>query len=149
MKNNNRSSLRKHPFLLALRRWRRFGRRNDVSPRETSPAVKSEEKRMFSQATTALISTLFLYISLPLFCTTTTGNFQKLLSYAFYGGIVVRVPFHFFNTAAHFHLALVVVSISHFVTAAAKFSCCSSKKKCFLFFISLALDLQLCRPFSR
>ena len=34
------SSLRKHPFLLALRRWR-----------ETSPAAKSEETRMFSQAT--------------------------------------------------------------------------------------------------
>ena len=28
-------------------------------------------------------STLFLYISLPLFCTTTTWNFQKLLSYTF------------------------------------------------------------------
>ena len=37
-------SLRKHPFLLALRRW---GRRRK---RETSPAAKSEEKRMFSQA---------------------------------------------------------------------------------------------------
>ena len=34
--------LRKHPFLLALRRWGRF--------HETSPAAKSEEKRMFSQA---------------------------------------------------------------------------------------------------
>ena len=34
-------SLRKHPFLLALRRR---------GPRETSPAAKSEEKRMFSQA---------------------------------------------------------------------------------------------------
>ena len=33
-------SLRKHPFLLALRRWGRL----------TSPAAKSEEKRMFSQA---------------------------------------------------------------------------------------------------
>ena len=43
-------SLRKHPFLLALRRWGRFARRNVVSPRETSPAAKSEEKRMFSQA---------------------------------------------------------------------------------------------------
>ena len=31
-------SLRKHPFLLALRRWGRFA------------AAKSEEKRMFSQA---------------------------------------------------------------------------------------------------
>ena len=44
--------------------------------------------------------------------------------------------------------ALVTASVSHFVTAATKFSCCSSnKKKCFLCFLSLALDL--CRPFSR
>ena len=41
--------LGKHPFLLALRRWGRFARRNEVPPRETSPAAKSEEKRMFSQ----------------------------------------------------------------------------------------------------
>ena len=34
-----------------------------------------------------------------------------------------------FFTAAHFHLALVPASISHFVTAATKFSCCSSTKK--------------------
>ena len=44
------TSLRKHPFLLALRRWGRFARRNVVPPRETSPAAKSEEKRTFSQA---------------------------------------------------------------------------------------------------
>ena len=37
-----------------------------------------------------------------------------------------------FFTAAHFHLALVATSISHFVTAATKFSCCSSNKKCLL-----------------
>ena len=37
-KHRHLRSLRKHPFLLAL-------------PRETSPATKSEEKRMFSQAT--------------------------------------------------------------------------------------------------
>ena len=43
-------SLRKHPFLLALRRRGRFARRNDVPPREMSPSAKSEEKRMFSQA---------------------------------------------------------------------------------------------------
>ena len=36
-------SLRKHPFPLALRCWGRFAR-------ETSPAAKSEEKRMFSLA---------------------------------------------------------------------------------------------------
>ena len=83
-------------------------------------------------------------------CSNATWNFQKLLSYTFYEGNVVRVLVHFFFTAAHFYLALVAASISHFVTAATKFSCCSSnKKKCLLCFLSLALDLQLCRPFSR
>ena len=43
-----RGSLRKHPFLLALRL---LGR----SPRETSPAAKSEEKRMFSQAMSGVV----------------------------------------------------------------------------------------------
>ena len=39
-------SLRKHPFLLALLAA------GDVPTRETSPAAKSDEKRMFSQAKT-------------------------------------------------------------------------------------------------
>ena len=53
-----------------------------------------------------------------------------------------------FRSAAHFLLALVAASISHFVTTATKFSCCSSNKKmCLLCFLSLALDL--CRPFLR
>ena len=38
----------------------------------------------------------FWYISLPLFCTTTTWNFQKLLSWTFYGGNVIRILIHFF-----------------------------------------------------
>ena len=47
------------------------------------------------------------------------------------------LSFPFFFTAAHFHLALVAASISHFVTAATKFSCCSSNKKyvSFVFFL--------------
>ena len=53
-----------------------------------------------------------------------------------------------FTFAAHFHLALVAARISHFVTAAKKFSCCSSNKKMSsLFFLPLALDL--CLSFSR
>ena len=58
------------------------------------------------------------------------------LSYTFFGGNVVRVLVHFFFTAAHFHLALVVASISHFVTAATKFSSSSSNNKlsCFVVF---------------
>ena len=38
----------------------------------------------------------FFVHSLPLFCTTTTWNFQKRLSYTFYGANVVRVQVHFF-----------------------------------------------------
>ena len=37
--------------------------------------------------------------------------------------------------------------ISHFLTAATKFSCCSSNKKMSSFFLSLAL--AVCHPFSR
>ena len=62
-------------------------------------------------------STLFLDISLPLFCTVTTWNFQK----RFYGGNVVRVLVHFFFTGAQFLLTFVAASISHFITAATKF----------------------------
>ena len=73
---------------------------------------------LFSKKATLHVQHTFLYISLPLFCTTTT----------FFGGNVVRVLVHFVFAAAHFHLALVAASISHFVTAK-KFSCCSSNKK--------------------
>ena len=38
----------------------------------------------------------FCAISLPLFCTTTTGNFQKRPSYTFCGGNVVFVSDRFF-----------------------------------------------------
>ena len=83
---------------------------------------------------------LFLYISLLLFCTTTTLNFQKLLGYTFYGGNAVRFLVHFFSLPLIFPLiALVAASISHFVTAATKFSCCSSNKKMSLFVSDLSL----------
>ena len=57
--------------------------------------------------------------------------------------------FIFFFTAAHFHFALVDANISHFVTAATKFSCCSSnkKKKCLLCFSSHWASLT-CRLLS-
>ena len=75
---------------------------------------------LINKKATLHVQHTFLYISLPLFCTTTTWNFQKLLSYTFYGGNVVRVLVHFFFTVAHFHLALVAASISHIVIAATK-----------------------------
>ena len=54
-----------------------------------------------------------------------------------------RVLVHFFFTAAHFHLGLVAASISHFATAATKFSCCPSNRKMSpLFFISRSRSLS-------
>ena len=61
----------------------------------------------------------------------------------------------FFFSAAHFHLALVAASISYFVTAATKFSCCSSTKKnvsfasldCRLLSLFLCLSLALYSKF--
>ena len=71
----------------------------------------------------------------------TTGNFQKLPSeeilYMFLLYIFFSLPLIF---------TLVVAGISHFLTTATKFSCCSSNKKCLLCFLSLAL-LALCRSF--
>ena len=60
--------------------------------------------RLISKIQLCTCSTLFLHISLSLFCTTTTCNFQKLPSYTFYGGNVVPVVVHFFSLA-HFHLS--------------------------------------------
>ena len=49
----------------------------------------SSEGNENGEKTTLHVQHTFLYISL--FCTTTTGNFQKLPSYPFYGGNVVPV----------------------------------------------------------
>ena len=87
------------------------------------------------------------FFNLPLFCMTTTWNFAKLLSYTFNGGNVVHVLVHFFSLSLFSPcIWLVAASISHFVTAATKFSCCSSDKKTSLFFISCSRSL---RHFSR
>ena len=69
-------SVRKHPFLLALHHWGRFARRNDVPPRETSPAAKSEEKRMFSQANLSLPACRRLLF--PLLHACNKGNRRRL-----------------------------------------------------------------------
>ena len=98
---------------------------------------------LISKIATLHVQHTFLCIFLPLFCTTTAWNFQKLLSYTFYEGNVARFLVHFFSTTAHFHLALVAGCIFHFVTAATKFSCCSFKKKMSpLFFISSSRSLS-------
>ena len=69
-------------------------------------------------------------------------NFQKLLSYTSFGGNVVHVLVHFV-----FLLALVAASVSHVVTAATTFSCCSSNKKMSPLFFSRWASLA-CRLLS-
>ena len=52
---------------------------------------------LISKRATLHMQHTFLYISLPLFCTTTTWNFQELLSHTFYAGNVVRFIVQFFS----------------------------------------------------
>ena len=52
---------------------------------------------LISKKTTLHVQRTFFYSSLPLFCTTTTRNFQK----RYYGGNVVRVLVHFFLFHCH------------------------------------------------
>ena len=95
--------------------------------------AKKKSVGLISKTQLCTCTTLSLYISLPLVCTTTTWNFQKLPCYTFYGGNVVCVPVHFFSLPLIF--TSVAPSISHFLTTAIKFSGFSSNKiglLCFL-----------------
>ena len=86
-------------------------------------------------------------------------KFQNIPSYTFYGWNVVHVVvfFVFCLFAFFFSLplifTLVAASISDFLIATSKFSCCFSNKKCLLLFLFLffflSLALALCRSFLR
>ena len=90
---------------------------------------------------------LFLYISLPLFCTTTTWNTQKLLSYTFYGGNVVRVPVHFFSLPLIFTLHWWPLAFLILSPPLQNLQVVLPTKNVSFGFLSLALNP--CRPFSR
>ena len=113
----------------AKRRRQRERRKNDNRSKKTNKQTKK----------LCTCSTLFLYISLPLFWTTTTWNFQKLSSYTFYVGNVVPVVVHFFSLA-HFHLGgredFSFSPLKKFHVVLPTNSCLSSA-------------LALCRSFSR
>ena len=74
-------------------------------------------------------------------------NIQKLLSYTFYGGNVVRVPVHFFSLPLIFTLHWWPLAFLILSPPLQNFHVVLPTKKCLLCFLSLALDL--CRPFSR
>ena len=83
-----------------------------------------------------------MYISFPLFCTTTTWNFQKLLSYTFYGGNVVRVSVHFFSLPLIFTLHWWPLAIL-ILSPLQNFHAVLPSKKCLLrFFISHSKSLS-------
>ena len=109
---------------------------------QAATATKAAKKTigLISNKTSLHVQHTFLYISLPLFCTTTT--FQKLPSYTFHGGNVVCGPVHSFFAAADFYLG--GASISHFLTAAVKFSFYSSNEigpLCFSIFCSSSFSV--------
>ena len=83
-----------------------------------------------------LLQHTFLCISLRLFCTTATWDFQKLPSYTFYWGNFICGPVHVFRCRSFltwWPLAFLIFSC----TAAIKFSCYSSNEIGLLcFFIS-------------
>ena len=77
------------------------------------------------------------------FCTRTTWNFQKPLSYTFYGGNVVRVPVHFFSLPLVFTLHWWPLAFLILSPPLQNFHVVLPTKMSPLFFISLY------RPFSR
>ena len=87
----------------------------------------------------------FLYIFLPLFCTTTTWNFQKVFSSTFYGGNE-RVPVHFFSLPLIFTLHWWPLAFLILSPPLQNFHAVLPTKKCMFCFLSLALNP--CRPFS-
>ena len=98
----------------------------------------NQQKQLFT------CSTLSLYISLPFFLHNYNVKLPETSSLHVLWRKCRTCTRSLFFTAARFHLVLVAASICHFVTAATKFSCCSSNKNMSpLFFISIY------RPFSR
>ena len=109
------------------------GKGNAVERGKTAIGLISKKKTLHVQHTCFCTFICFCFARLQL---ETSGNFlvtrfMEEMSYVF--------PF----TAAHFHLSLAAASISHLVTVATKFCCCSSNKKMYpLFLISRSKSLS-------
>ena len=106
---------------------------------ETAMRMASKSIDLISKKTNLLEQHTFWYISFPLFCTTRTRNFLVTnyvmveLSYVLTKNFVAEVfMFAFiFSLPLIFTLlatSLLAVSISHFLTAAIKFSCFASNQ---------------------
>ena len=113
------------------------GKGNAVERGKTAIGLISKKATLHVQHTCFCTFICFCFARLQL---ETSGNFLVTR-------FMEEMSYVFTLTAAHFHLSLAAASISHFVTVATKFCCCSSNKKCILCFLSLALNP--CRPISR
>ena len=102
---------------------------------------------LISKKATLLVLHTFFVHSLPLFCTTTTWNVQKVLSCTFYGGNVVRFLVHLFSLPLIFTLHWLPLVFLILSPPLKNFHVVLPTKKSLLCFLSLALDF--CRPFSR
>ena len=72
---------------------------------KATKTLKTTTIDLISKKTTLHVQHTFLYISLPLFCTTKTSNFFYLPIYAFYGENVC-VPVHsVFSLRLLFHIS--------------------------------------------
>ena len=102
---------------------------------------------LISRKATLHVQHTFLYISLLLFYTTATWNFQNLLSYTFYGGNVTRFLVHFFPLPLIFTLYWWPLAFLILLPPLQNFHVVLPTKNVSIVFLCLALDL--CRPFSR
>ena len=100
---------------------------------------------LISKQATLHVQHTFLYISLPLFCMTTMWNFQKLLSYTFFGINVVRVVVEpFFSLPLIFTLHWWLLAFLILSPLLQNFLVVLPTKKCLLcfFFISCPRSLS-------
>ena len=100
-----------------------------------------------SKKATLHVQHTFLYISLQLFCTTTTWNLLKPLSHTFYWGNVIRFLVHFFSHCRSFSSCIGDRWHFSFCHRRFRWKKIPTKNVFFMCFSSLALDL--CRRISR
>ena len=108
--------------------------------------------RNILQKTTLHVQRSFLYISLPLLllpCETSSvvARVVEKMSYVLTKNFDSCFPVGFFFFSLQKHIfTLLTATISYFLNAVTKFSCCFSNENRLLCFLSLSL--ALCRPFS-
>ena len=103
---------------------------------------------LISKKATLHVQHSFLYPSLPLFCTTTTWNFQRFLSYTFFGGNVIRLLVHFFSLPLIFTLHWWPLTFLLLSPPLQTFHVVLPTKNCLLYFFCISCSRSLSPFFS-